>query len=288
MRDAFGPSLSLDSEESLLTSILIEEPQSYRQAKSSPNWSEWKVPVNVEIQSLKDNDVWDEIPKPTNRKIVDSRWVFKIEIDANGEIQRYQARLIAKGFSQLHGPDYNEIFSPVVGYDSLRLLLAIATCKGWRPHQLDVKTAFLYGILKEDIYMHLPEGSRIDGKVAKLKRCIYGLKQSPHKWYHRFVEYLIPYSFVITAFNHCVHIHESGDLYIAIYVDGITMYGEAGALNDQTIGILESEFKVNHMGTLHWLLEINITFTDAGITLSQTAFIEKVQTRFELQACKAV
>ena len=288
MRDADEISLSLDSEESLLTSILIDEPQSYSKAKSSPNWSDWKIAINEELQSLKDNDVWEEVTKPTNRKIVDSRWVFKIKTDAKGEIEQYIARLAAKGYSQLHGPDYDDMFSSVVRYDSLRLLLAIAACKGWKPHQLDVKTAFLYGILKEEIYMHLPEGSRIDGKVAKLKRCIYGLKQSPREWYYRLVEYLIPYGFVITAFDPCVLVHNSGDLFLTIYVDDITMYGETVALKDQTIGILKTVFKVNDMGTLHWLLGINITFTDAGITLSQTAFIEKILNRFGLQSCKSV
>jgi len=81
----------------------------------------------------------------------------------------------------------------MVRYDSLELLLALSACKGWRPQQLDVKTAFLYGILKEEVYMDLPEGSRLDGMVAKLNRCIYGLKQSPRDWYYRLVEYLGPF-----------------------------------------------------------------------------------------------
>jgi hypothetical protein len=106
MRDVDEISLSHDSDESLLT-ILIEKPQTYRQAKVSPNWSEWKTAIEEELQSLKENDVWEVVPKPTNRKSVDSRWVFEIKSDAKGDIERYKARLVAKGFSQLHGPDYN-------------------------------------------------------------------------------------------------------------------------------------------------------------------------------------
>jgi len=99
--------------------------------------------MDDELKSLKENDVWDVIPKPVGRKIVASRWVFKAKANAQGEVERYKARLVAKGFSQILDQDYDEIFAPIVRYDSLRLLLAISAYKGWGPRQLDVKTAFL-------------------------------------------------------------------------------------------------------------------------------------------------
>jgi len=134
-----------------LSGLTVEEPKSYRQAKVSPQWSDWKKAMDEELKSLKENDVWDVIPKPTGRKIVASRWVYKAKGNTQGEVERYKARLVAKGFSQIFGQDYDEIFTPVVRYDSLRLLLALSACKGWRPRQLDVKTAFPYGILKEEV-----------------------------------------------------------------------------------------------------------------------------------------
>jgi len=143
-----------------LSVLLIDEPKSYRQAKVSPQWSDWKKAMDDESKSLEENDVWDVIPKPVGRKIVASRWVFIAKGNAQGEVEQYKAPLVAKGFSHILGQDYDEIFTPVVRYDSLRLLLAIWACKGWRPRQLDIKTAFLYGILKEEVYMDLPEGSR--------------------------------------------------------------------------------------------------------------------------------
>jgi len=271
-----------------LSVLLIDEPKSYRHAKVSPQWSDWKKAMDDELKSLKENDVWDVIPKPVRRKIVASRWVFKAKGNAQGEVEHYKARLVAKGFSQILGQDYDEIFAPIVRYDSLRLLLAISACKGWRPRQLDVKTAFLYGILKEEVYMDLPEGSRLDGMVAKLKRCIYGLKQSPREWYYRLVEYLGPFGFVITAWDPCVLVHESGNLFLAIYVDDITLFGATGELKEQTINVLKTEFKVNDMGELNWLLGIQITFTHNGITLSQTTFIDKILNRFSMQDCKPI
>jgi len=173
----------------------------------------------------------------------------------------------------------------VVRYDSLRVLLALSACKGWRPRQLDVKTAFEHGILKE---MDLPEGSRLDGMVAKLKRCIYGLKQSPREWYYRLVEYLGPFGFAITAWDPCGLVHESGDLFLAIYVDDITLFGATGELKEQTINVLKTEFKVNDMGELNWLLGIQKTFTKDGITHSQTTFIDTILNCFSMQDCKAV
>jgi hypothetical protein len=167
-----------------LSILLIDEPKFNQQSKVSPHWSDWKKAMDDKLQSLKEKDVWDVIPKPVGRKIVASRWVFKVKGNAQGEIERYKARLVAKGVLQTLGQNYNEIFATIVFYDSLRPLLAISAWKGWRPRQLDVKTAFLYGILKEEVYMNLKEGSWLDGMVAKLKRCIYRLKTSLRECYY--------------------------------------------------------------------------------------------------------
>jgi len=149
-------------------------------------------------------------------------------------------------------------------------------------------TAFLYGMLKEEVYMDPPEGSQLDGILAKLMRCIYGLKQSPREWYYQFVEYLGPFGSVITAWDPCVLVHETGDLFLAIYVDDITHFGATGELKEHTINVLKTEFKVNDRGELNWLLGIQITFTDDGMTLSQTTFIHKILNRFLMQDCKPV
>jgi len=136
--------------------------------------------------------------------------------------------------------------------------------------------------------MDLPEGSRIDRMMPKLKRCIYGLKQSPKKWYYWLVEYLGPFGFVITAWDPCVLVHESGNLLLAIYVDHIMLFRATGRLKEQTINVLKTEFKVNDMGELNWLLGIQITFTNNGITLSLTTFIDKILNSFSMHDCNPV
>ena len=275
-------------EVALVSVLEIAEPATYRQAEKSAEWPQWRQAMEEEVKSLRENKVWDVVNRPRDRKVVDGKWVYKVKGNSLGEIERFKARYVAKGFSQIQGIDYDETYASVARYDSLRLLLAITACKNWRPRQLDIKTAFLYGILKEDIYMQLPEGYREDGKVARLKRCIYGLKQSPREWYFRLVEYLRPYGFAFSSFDPCVLVHESGNLFIAIYVDDITLFGEQGQLLNQTVSILKSEFKVNDMGLLHWLLGIQIEYSDAGISLSQTAFIDKILNRFSMRDCNPV
>ena len=137
--------------------------------------------------------------------------------------------------------------------------------------------------------MHLPEGNRIDGKVCKLKRCIYGLKQSPREWYGRLTSYLIPYGFSIATFDPCVLLHDSGSFFLAMYVDDITLFGSNdNPLMDDVKKILKREFKVTDLGNLHWILGIKIDFTPSGITLSQRAYIEKILSRFGMENCHAV
>lgn len=270
--------------ESAYISLLeISEPRSYNEAKNSPYWSEWEKAFEDEMKSLHENEVWQIVPRPKDRSICSGKWVCKVKGNALGEVERFKARYVAKGYSQTKGIDYDETFAPVVRLDSLRLLLAFSAHKGWKPRQLDIKTAFLYGILNEEIYMELPEGYRKENHVARLKRCIYGLKQSPREWYFRLVEYIIPQGFVSTLMDPCVLIHKTGKLIIAIYVDDIILFGEQCSIMDETVNLLKTEFKVNDMGDLHWLLGIQIEYTNAGIILSQMAYIDRILNRFTMQ-----
>ena len=135
-----------------------------------------------EMESMKFNDVWDLVELPKDRKPVGCRWVFKRKMNAYNCIERYKARLVAQGFSQRKGLDYDELFSPVIRFESVRTLIAISVQKGFKLHQLDVTTAFLNGHLEEEVYMRQPEGFVVKGKehlVCKLKHSLYGLKQRP-------------------------------------------------------------------------------------------------------------
>ena len=162
-------------------SELPYEPTSIEEATSGPDSSNWKRPMNIEMQSLKDNDVWDLVELPPGRKAVGCKWVYMVKIGADGCVERYKARLVAQGFTQKYGFDYDETFCPVVRLESLRVLVALSVQYGLKLHQVDVTTAFLNGNLEEEVYMSQPKGFVKKGKeqyVCKLKKSIYGLKQS--------------------------------------------------------------------------------------------------------------
>lgn len=143
--------------------------------------------MQQEINSLHKHDVWTLTELPEGRKVIGSKWVFKVKHNADGSVEKHKARLVAQGFSQKHGVDYDETFSPVVRFESIRTVIALAVKKGLKMHQMDVKTAFLYGELEEEVYMRQPEGFVVEGQehlVCKLNKSLYGLKQSPRCWNH--------------------------------------------------------------------------------------------------------
>ncbi len=157
---------------------LKKEPETVADTLKSSDKAHWKVAMQKEMDSIHSNDVWDLVKLPKDRKLVGNKWVFKQKIRADGTVERYKARLVAQGFS--HGLDYDETFSPVIRFESVRSLVAISIQKGLKLHQLDVTEAFLNGDLEEEIYMKQPEGFVVKGKedfVCRLKHSLYGLKQ---------------------------------------------------------------------------------------------------------------
>ena len=244
--------------------------------------------MKEEMEALHRNKTWEFVPIP-QRHIVGSKWVYKIKRDSKGVISRYKARLVAQGFSQQPGTDFDEIYAPVIRYDSLRLLIAISAHFRWRlQRQLDIKAAFLYGTLKEEIYMQLPQGHRQEGMCAKLNRCIYGLKQSPREWYARLTKQLIPLGFTISTFNPCVLVNKDIPIFITIYVDDLTLFGPPSKKLEDIITSFKTEFKVTDLGTVNWLLGIQIEFLESGIALSQAAYIDKIFKRFGMFDCSKV
>ena len=140
--------------------------------------------MDDEYDLLQDNKTWDIVSLPSERKLVQCKWIYKTKLAAYVSNTKYKVWLVAKGYSQVHGMKYNKTFSPVARMDSIRMVLAIATSKKWEVHHMDVKSAFLYGDLEEEIYMRQPEGYIEDSSLVwKLRKSLYGLKQAPWPWY---------------------------------------------------------------------------------------------------------
>ena len=131
---------------------------------------------------IEKNNTWELVNRPHGKDIIGVKWVYKTKLNPDGTIQKHKARLVAKGYSQQPGIDYNETCAPVARLDTIRALIALASQKGWSIHQLDVKSAFLKGVLEEEIYVEQPQGFVSEGKenkVLRLRKALYGLKQAP-------------------------------------------------------------------------------------------------------------
>ena len=136
----------------------------------------------AKMESLLENQVYRLVPRPKGKKFVKSKWVFRVKYNADGTVEKYKGRVVAKGFSQVEGDDYDQTFSPTVRFESIRQLVAMGASKGMHMHQMDVTTTFLYAPLEEEVYMEAPNGTCGPGEedlVWLLLRCLYGLKQAP-------------------------------------------------------------------------------------------------------------
>ena len=158
--------------------ISVPEPGSYKQAMGGDQAPEWTEAVKEELAAIEENQVWNLAGLPPGRRAIGARWVFKLKRNEAGEIVRFKARLVAQGFTQREGVDYEDTFAPVANFTTIRTLLALATAQDLELEQMDVTTAFLHGELAEELYLRLPEGYAapgMEGKVLRLKKGLYGL-----------------------------------------------------------------------------------------------------------------
>ena len=273
--------------------VVTEEPINYRDASTGSESVKWIQAMNTEMQSMFDNQVWELVELPPNCKTVGCKWIYKIKFDMDGNVHIYKARLVAKGFTQTHGIDYDETFSPVAMIKSIRILLAIAAYYDYVIWQMDVKTAFLNGHLNEDVYMEQPQGfidPKYPNRVCKLKRSIYGLKQASRMWNHRFDEEIRKFRFLQNEDEPCVYKKTSGSnvVFLILYVDDILILGNHEPSMRSVKAYLEKCFSMKDLGDASYILGIKI-YRDRSkrlIGLSQSIYIDKVLTRFHMEQSK--
>ncbi|KAD3640580.1 hypothetical protein E3N88_29803 [Mikania micrantha] len=243
------------------TNLLLateEEPMNYHQARGNKHWEK---AMEAEINSIEKNRTWALTNLPSGHKPIGLKWVYKIKRDAKGKIVKYKARLVVKGYVQEHGVDFDEVFAPVTRLVTVRLMLAIAAREGWPVHHLDVKSAFLYGELKETIFVLQLEGFVQKGKenmVYKLSKALYGLCQAPRAWNIKLNDTLKGIGFTRCQQEQAVYKRclENERLLVGIYVDDIIITG----LNEEKIRDFKREmklqFEMSDLGILSYYLGI--------------------------------
>ncbi len=208
---------------------------------------------------------------------------------------RHKPRLVAKGYFQIEGVDFNETFASVAKFTTIRCMLAIEASMDLEIHQMDVKTAFLNGELEEDIYMDQPQGFVQDGKehlVCKLKKSLYKFKQSPRAWYQRIDMFFTHEGFSRSQADHLLYVKQTGEylLIVIIYVDDLIILTSNVSILKWLKSRFEDEFEMNDLGELHYYLGVEFEREHANrtITMSQSKYIEEVLKRFNMEECKPI
>ena len=225
----------------------------------------------TEIAALEANNIWTLTPLPAGKKPIGCKWVYKIKYKADGSIEQYKAKLVAKGFTQKEGIYYFETFSPVEKMVSVKVLLAVIAIKGWFS-QLDVNNAFLHGDLDKEVYMAFPHGFHSQGEVFyKLKKSIYGLKQASRQWFAKFSSTLIHLGFIQSKANYSLFTRRHGDIFVVllVYVDDVLIACNDKAEVDRFKVMLDDKFKLKDLGDLKYFLGLEVARLDKGIALYQ-------------------
>ena len=269
------------------------EPQNTNECRQRNDWPKWKEAMQAELHSLIKRDVFGPVVQtPASIKHVGNKWVSVRKRNENNDIIRYKARLVAQGFSQIPGIDYEETYSPVMDAITFRFLISLAVSEELDMRLMDVITAYLYGSIDSDIHMKIPEGFKLPEAVStkprsmlsiKLQRSLYGLKQSGRMWYNRLDEYLLKEGYVNNPICPCVFIKKSeiGFAIIAVYVDDLNLVGTPEELT-KIAEYLKKEFEMNDLGKTKFCIGLQIEHFPNGVLVHQSTYIKKILKRFNM------
>ncbi|CAI7758071.1 unnamed protein product [Closterium sp. NIES-53] len=239
----------------------IPEPKTLAEALSGPDAEKWKQSVKEEYDSLLENETWELCELPPRKKAISSKLIFRHKYGPDGELTRYKSRLVAKVFLQTKGKDFDEIFALVGKGTTLRVMLGTALNRGWMIKQMDITTTFLNGIILEELYMLQPEGlDDGSGRVCRLKKAIYGLKQAPCAWYHKLEETLLAGDFKKRECDHSSFLLQEKEkfLMLMVYVDDILLFSESSSMIERVEELLEMQFKCSKMGDVKYYLGMDV------------------------------
>lgn len=242
-----------------LAKTLTDDPQTLEEVKERSDWPQWKAAIETEIKALEEYGTFTPTTLPPGRKAIPCKWVFKVKRDEKGNILKYRARLVAKGFKQIAGKDFDEVFAPVSRHATFRMLLAMVTQQDMELHHMDIKTAFMNGDIQEDIYMQPPPGFKKTSLVWRLHKGVNGLKQAAKAWNDKLTLALRKLGFVPVQSDISLFSNTSarGKTYILCYVDDLLIAGNMSNVL-RTKQLIAKTFKSEDMGEAKLFLGMNI------------------------------
>jgi hypothetical protein len=266
------------------------EPKKFEEANKDEFWNK---AMDEELDQIEKNDTWELVPRPKNKNVIGTKWVFRNKLNEDGQVTRNKARLVCKGYTQVEGIDFEETFVLVSRMEAIRLLLAYACSNNIKVYQMDVKSTFLNEELEEEVYIEQPEGFQLSENayyVCKLKKALYGLKQAPRAWYSRLDKYLQQTGFRkgIADNNLYIKVTQDSILLIEVYVDDIIFGSTDDRLSQKFAKDMHNEFQMSLLGQISFFLGLQIQQSNQGIFISQTKYIREMLKRFGMEDCKPV
>ncbi|GJV38200.1 retrovirus-related pol polyprotein from transposon TNT 1-94 [Tanacetum coccineum] len=266
------------------------EPKTYKDALTQACWIE---AMQEELNEFERLEVWELVPRPDKVMVITLKWIYKVKLDELGGILKNKARLVARGYRQEEGIDFEESFAPVARLEAIRIFLAFAAHMNMVVYQMDVKTAFLNGNLREEVYVSQPDGFVDKDKpnhVYKLKKALYGLKQAPRAWYDMLSSFLISQDFSKGSVDPTLFIRRDGKelLLVQIYVDDIIFAASTPELCDLFSKIMCSKFKMSMMGKISFFLGLQISQSPRGIFINQSKYALESLKKYGFDSCDPV
>ncbi|KAJ9535957.1 LOW QUALITY PROTEIN: hypothetical protein OSB04_un000880 [Centaurea solstitialis] len=264
------------------------EPLKVADALADPDWF---IAMQEEINQFVRLKVWRLVPRPEGKSIIDTKWIFKNKKDEDNIVVRNKARLVAKGYRQQEGIDYNETFAPVARIEAIRMFLAYATHKDFTVYQMDVKTAFLNGVLKEEVYVSQPEGF-VDqdhpDHVYILDKALYGLKQAPRAWYDSLSQFLVESGYSKGKIDNTLFIKREGEhiMLVQIYVDDIIFGSTCPNFCETFSKLMMTRYEMSMMGELNFFLGLQVKQLSAGIFINQAKYNKDILKKYNLENAK--
>lgn len=264
------------------------EPKTYDEAVQGPNRHEWVEAINKEKEAHEINDTWRIVDRPKSGTVLTAKWIFKIKRNSMGEIERYKARLVARGYEQRAGIDFKETFAPVASIETIRTIFGIATTKNLAWVKFDITTAFLNGKIEDNVYIEPPQGLDIDkSKCLKLNKALYGLKQAPRAWSSKFTQALKSIGFHSLISDPCLFANNEKDKYIITYVDDGVIFCNLEKDCHEIIQQLNKHFTTNVVnGSV--FLGIELIKGTSNLQWHQKRYIEEMLTRFNMSEAEPV